>query len=693
MLGTPAAAIPEGGFRNGALLHSQVQVMEDATSGLGASEALVSSAFRPIESQIPNITGSGSTIWLRLKIDETGAPEHYIVHLPYPEVDELDVFRIRNGKPELLHSNGLARKRAAITGGERRFTLALQREEANPLELLIRVRSSKQIQVPMLGYTQAGFSEFERSRSLFTGIYAGIMLALALYNLFIYLSIRDKGYLYYVAYLLLVMLTQLALSGEAPAWLWPENDFLLEKGSLLLTLATAITATEFIKILVHSKAVTPRLHKGTWLFYVIFGVSTALYFSSQPWIGYQLAQAASGLFAFYVFGIAILAALKGSRTARYVVPAWCVFLLGTIIFVLKDVGILPYNDLTVNMMPIGSAIEGILLSFALADRINILRRDKERSQAEALAMAQENERLIREQNQELEHKVKERTAALQESNDTLKRTQVQLVQSEKMASIGQLTAGIAHEINNPINFITSNIGPLRRNLSEVVETINAYRSASNAEEVAKVRTEEERAGIQESIDELDGIMHSVNEGAQRTAEIVRGLRNFSRLDEGDLKDADLNDGLRSTLAVLAPQYRGSVELVLELSELPKVECFPGKINQVFMNVMNNAAQATLARADGRPRKVTVRTAAGDDSVIVRISDTGIGMSDDIKAKIFEPFFTTKPVGEGTGLGLAIVYGIIIEHSGHIAVESNPGQGTTFTITLPLRQARQQELAA
>jgi len=376
-----------------------------------------------------------------------------------------------------------------------------------------------------------------------------------------------------------------------------------------------------------------------------------------------------------------------------VVPAWCVFLLGTIIFVLKDVGILPYNDLTVNMMPIGSAIEGILLSFALADRINILRRDKERSQAEALAMAQENERLIREQNQELEHKVKERTAALQESNDTLKRTQVQLVQSEKMASIGQLTAGIAHEINNPINFITSNIGPLRRNLSEVVETINAYRSASNAEEVAKVRTEEERAGIQESIDELDGIMHSVNEGAQRTAEIVRGLRNFSRLDEGDLKDADLNDGLRSTLAVLAPQYRGSVELVLELSELPKVECFPGKINQVFMNVMNNAAQATLARADGRPRKVTVRTAAGDDSVIVRISDTGIGMSDDIKAKIFEPFFTTKPVGEGTGLGLAIVYGIIIEHSGHIAVESNPGQGTTFTITLPLRQARQQELAA
>jgi len=376
-----------------------------------------------------------------------------------------------------------------------------------------------------------------------------------------------------------------------------------------------------------------------------------------------------------------------------VVPAWCVFLLGTIIFVLKDVGILPYNDLTVNMMPIGSAIEGILLSFALADRINILRRDKERSQAEALAMAQENERLIREQNQELEHKVKERTAALQESNDTLKRTQVQLVQSEKMASIGQLTAGIAHEINNPINFITSNIGPLRRNLSEVVETINAYRSASNAEEVAKVRTEEERAGIQESIEELDGIMHSVNEGAQRTAEIVRGLRNFSRLDEGDLKDADLNDGLRSTLAVLAPQYRGSVELVLELSELPKVECFPGKINQVFMNVMNNAAQATLARADGRPRKVTVRTAAGDDCVIVRISDTGIGMSDDIKAKIFEPFFTTKPVGEGTGLGLAIVYGIIIEHSGHIDVESNPGLGTIFTITLPLRQARQQELAA
>ncbi|HRD52512.1 MAG TPA: 7TM diverse intracellular signaling domain-containing protein, partial [Flavobacteriales bacterium] len=512
------------------------------------------------------------------------------------------------------------------------------------------------------------------------------MLVLALYNFFLLLSTRDKSYAYYVLYLVAVFLAQMAFSGIGPNNLWPNVPFLVDRASLLLTLLTAVLATEFIKRFIDTASLTPRLHKGTRLFYAVFAVATALYFLPWPWAGYQLAQAVSGIYAFYVLAIAFTAWRKGSRQSGFLLVAWSLFLVGTIVFVLKDAGLLPYNALTVNMMPIGSALEGILLSFALADRINILRRDKERSQAEALAMAQENERLIREQNQELEHKVKERTAALQESNDTLKRTQVQLVQSEKMASIGQLTAGIAHEINNPVNFITSNIGPLQRNLGEVVDTINAYRRAATSEELARIRAEEERSGMKENIEELDDIIASINEGAQRTAEIVRGLRNFSRLDEGDLKEADLNDGLRSTLTVLAPQYRGSVDLTLDLGKLPKVECFPGKINQVFMNVMNNAAQATLARADGRPRTVTACTVAADDSVIVRITDTGVGMTDDVKARIFDPFFTTKPVGEGTGLGLAIVYGIILEHGGNITAESLPGEGTTFTITLPLRQA-------
>jgi hypothetical protein len=549
----------------------------------------------------------------------------------------------------------------------------------------------------MLVQTESDFSAAKAKRNLFIGLYVGVMLVLALYNLFIFLSTRDRSYLLYVAYIAAVALTQLAFFGTGQFHLWGASNWLSTNASIILTLLTATAATEFMKSFLRTQVLVPRMHGAFRWFYASFALCLAIYLFVDPLIGYPLAQLISGIYAFFFLAVAIKVSRSGSRQGKYFLAAWLIFLLGTIAFVLKDVGVLPYNLITTNTMPLGSAIEGILLSFALADRINTLRREKDRSQAEALSMAQENEKLIREQNQVLEEKVHERTAALQESNEQLKRTQTQLVQSEKMSSLGQLTAGIAHEINNPINFISSNIGPLRRNVGEVMDAIRSYRSIPATDEAATAlaaqRERDDRTGLDETITELDEIIHSMDEGARRTAEIVRGLRNFSRLDEDDLKPSDLNLGLRSTLAVLAPQYRDKVELRIEAGELPKVECFPGKINQVFMNVMNNAAQATLARQDGRPRQVTVATAANEHEASVRISDSGVGMSNDVMARIFEPFFTTKPVGEGTGLGLAIVYGIISEHQGSIQVESQPGIGTTFIITLPLRQARVQEQAA
>jgi signal transduction histidine kinase len=429
---------------------------------------------------------------------------------------------------------------------------------------------------------------------------------------------------------------------------------------------------------------------------VLIGITLVIYLLGWRGLGYKMAQGLSGSYSLLLIAIAAMAQRAGSRAARFFLGAWGFFLAGVVVYILRDLGILPWNDLTTYSIPLGSAIEGVLLSFGLADRINVLRREKERSQAEALTALQENERLVRDQNVMLEYKVKQRTAALQESNEHLKRTQAQLVSAEKMASLGQLTAGIAHEINNPINFITSNIAPLRRNIGEIVEVMQEYRRvdpAQAAAQLADLRVREERLGISESIAELDDIINSIAEGSTRTAEIVRGLRNFSRLDESDLKDADLNEGLRSTLAVLQPQFKDKVDIRLELGALPKVECFPGKVNQVFMNILTNGAQATLARMDGRPREVVATTRDLGDQVEVVITDTGVGMSPEVQARIFDPFFTTKAVGEGTGLGLSIVYGIIEDHHGSIAVESTPGVGTTFRIQLPIHQQRRQELRA
>jgi signal transduction histidine kinase len=671
-------------------------ILEDKTAALTADQALRSTGFEPSKDAVPNLGVSTSAFWLRFGVANDTEENSVILDLQHAEVEEVAVYQVNKGRTELIVNSGQDAPLDSRAIAQPEFAVDLQIPKHGVSELLLRVKSNKQLQVPIVLHRPSRFAESRSMKNLITGVYIGIMLVMMLYNLFVYFSIRDTSYLIYVAYILLVSLTQLAFWGYGQYYIWGASQWFSVKASLIFTFATAVAASEFMKRFIDTRNRVPALHKHIPLFYALVGLVMSIYLFIAPPLGYKLAQLTAGLLATYLFITGIVAWRRGSRQAGYFLIAWTVFLAGTMIFTLKDMGLLPYNDLTVLMMPIGSAIEGILLSFALADRINVLRRDKERSQIEALALAQENERLIRDQNQELERKVKERTQALQESNDTLKRTQAQLVQSEKMSGLGQLTAGIAHEINNPINFISSNIAPLRRNMGEVVEAIQAYRAIGPdhaAEALVELRAREERMGLDETINELGDIIQSMDEGARRTAEIVRGLRNFSRLDEDDLKLADLAEGLRSTFVVLSPQYRDRVELRLELGELPKVECFPGKINQVFMNILNNAAQATLARMDGRPRQVIVRAEEAGDRLRVAISDTGVGMSDEVKARIFDPFFTTKPVGEGTGLGLAIVHGIIAEHHGAIDVESQPGVGTTFTITLPLRQPRAQHQAA
>jgi signal transduction histidine kinase len=620
-----------------------------------------------------------------------------VLSIGHADIDVIDVYVMRaDSRPSKIGHTGLEVVSSDRLQRDPEYSFDLHVPQRTSLDVYLKVRSTKQLQVPVWISSASAYSQAKLTRNLMLGGYIGIMLVMVLYNFFIYLSMRDKSYLLYVLYIVSVALTQLAFTGIAPFYFWPDVPWFATKATVILTITTAILASEFIIVFIHTRTNAAKLHRGLRYFYPVFAVCVLLDFLGLPLIAYKATQMVSGLFATYLIAVVIMVWRNGSRQASYFLLAWSGFLVGTVLFVMKDMGFLPYNELTIYTMPVGSAIEGVLLSFGLADRINVLRKEKEQSQAESLRVLQENERIIREQNVVLEHKVKERTHALQESNDNLKRTQTQLVNAEKMASLGQLTAGIAHEINNPINFITSNVQPLRRNIREIVEVMEAYRAigpADAARQLEAVRSKERAMDLDESIAELDDIIDSIAEGSSRTAEIVRGLRNFSRLDEDDLKEADLNEGLRSTLAVLAPQFRDKVSIELELGAIPPVECFPGKVNQVFMNVITNAVQATLQRPGDRPRVVHVSSIQQDDRVLIRISDNGVGMTDDVKVRIYDPFFTTKPVGEGTGLGMAIVYGIIQDHQGDIRVESSPGVGTEFTIDLPVRHQRANQQRA
>ena len=314
-------------------------------------------------------------------------------------------------------------------------------------------------------------------------------------------------------------------------------------------------------------------------------------------------------------------------------------------------------------------------------------------------------------NEHLEEQVKLRTNDLSVALDDLESTmknlresQAQLVQSEKMASLGQMVAGVAHEINTPLGYARSNAEIVRTSLGDIRELCVAQDRAlglmttpdASDEQVAQALAEAEQrrqnTPAAEVMDDLTNLLHDTDHGLAQIADLVSSLKDFSRVDRSRADLFDLGAGIDSALKICHNQLKHRVAVERLYGDTPQIECSPSQLNQVFLNLFNNAAQAIQGEG-----LITVTTGTEASGVYIKITDTGSGMPEDVKKRIFEPFFTTKPVGQGTGLGLSIVFRIIEEHHGRIEVDSEPGFGSTFTIHLPLRQPRaaaaDQRLAA
>lgn len=650
------------------------------------------SYFKKSNQDVPTLGVSSKNIWVKLHIQNLTESNSIFLALLQPNIDEVSLYEIESGHAKLIESTGeiIPYYNRKFKNQNYIFPVQIKKDEIKTY--LFKIRTGEQISIPLKVGTQTPLYESLLQFDLVTGIYVGIILVMVFYNLFIYFSVRDKIYLIYVFYIIIVGITQTNFLGYNIRFLTPGNTWLSINGTYILSTLVGISAAQFMRFFLNTSQHEPKLDKFFYIFYWIYFISIILAFFTYYNASFLIIELNAMFLALYMLFIAYKINLKGYNSAKFFLIAWTIFLIGVVFFVLRDFGIFPYNTVTSYTMTLGSALEVMLLSFALADRINILKKEKEVSQAEAIRAMAENDRIIREQNIILESKVEERTSELQQSNQDLNKAltnlqeaQSQLVDAEKMASLGQLTAGIAHEINNPINFVSSSINPLKRDIQGLMQILEEYEKLHkheplnvNLKQIEKLKEDLEYDYLKE---EIDMMLSGIAEGATRTAEIVKSLRNFSRLDEDALKPSDLNQGIDSTLVLLNNSMDGKVKISKCYNNIPAIECFPGKINQVFMNILTNSIQAVKAKdiADG---EILISTFEKDELVGVSIKDNGIGMSEKTKMKIFEPFFTTKDVGEGTGLGLSIVYTIIESHKGKIEVNSEEGIGTEFILYLP-----------
>ncbi|MEO0840550.1 MAG: ATP-binding protein [Cyanobacteria bacterium J06643_5] len=332
----------------------------------------------------------------------------------------------------------------------------------------------------------------------------------------------------------------------------------------------------------------------------------------------------------------------------------------------------------------------------LADEFNQMTEKLSESYSEIIERSGELVKL----NRNLKGEVSDRTQAqakLQTTLDELRSTQTQLIQTEKMSSLGQMVAGVAHEINNPVSFVYGNINHVNEYITDILELIELYQQElpNPGEDIEEKLEDMELDFVKE---DLPKILTSMKMGATRIREIVLSLRNFSRLDEADMKEVDIHEGIESTLLILQNRLkskpnRTGIEIIKNYNKLPHIECFPGQLNQTFMNILSNAIDVL---EEGRDKfgmqnpQISINTELIDNKKIaVRIADNGMGMTEEVKNKLFDPFFTTKPVGKGTGLGLSITYQIIVEkHQGKLYCVSEPGKGTEFVIEIPQCQKRE-----
>lgn len=676
-------------------ISASMEQLVDSTNRLTVEQVRQNTGFVQLNGRIPVFAGTIKNAWFRFTVQNQSLSPTLLLNIAYPNLSRVTLYIQDSSHTRLLGEQGNEVRSSATVGGSPNLVYDLKLAPGSRQSYLMHVYSEHPIILPAEVHTYEALHDSINLQSIVTGLYLGVLAVMFLYNLFLFYGTRDSSYLFYIVYIFCLALAQVTAAGYGYRYIWPEHAWINRYAVVFTSTFSALSGLLFSMHFLRTAFYTPRLHRWLWVLASVYIAGLLCSLISWLDISYAILNYNGLVSVVTVLATSVVIARKGFKAAYFYLFAWLLLLVSFMVLIFRNLSLVPYNNFTTYTFYLGSALEVALLSIALADKINALRKEKEQSQAEALKVSLENEKLVRDQNLILEKKVAERTEELQSSNENLsealqnlKDTQSQLVEAEKMASLGQLTAGIAHEINNLINFVKSNIKPLQLDIRDLVEVIDAYGQlhGAAAEEIPAKLTQIDQ--LKKQIDlgyvrqEIDSLVKGIQEGAERTAEIVLGLRTFSRLDESEVKTVNVHDGIDSTLVLLKSSLPQHITIRKDFQSQGMLECFPGKLNQVFMNILSNGIQAIKQKeVQGEEESITISTRDMSDKMEIRIRDTGIGMPEEVQQKIFDPFFTTKDVGEGTGLGLSIVYNIIQKHGGKIEVHSSLGNGAEFVISL------------
>jgi len=663
-----------------------LKVLEDPKKSFSPKEVMNAPELRVLDKGVPNLGVSSSSFWLQFKIKNTSDIEGLSLILEQPNIDKVTLYKWRpnnnyeveyQGEDQPFHHRNYNHPNYI-------FDIVVPKNETRTF--LLKIQAEEQLFLPLFISTPKATVGFISNRDTVFALYTGIMLVMILYNLFIYFTVREKTYIYYVIYVSLILLTQISLKGYHFKYLLPGFPYLASKCMVIFPSLTGIFAMEFIKVFLRVGEQNVNFNKFFLVIESVFVFSILLLLIEElsP-ISFQIMQICTMLGSIFALYVGYHMAKLGDRPAKFFLIAWTILLLGAILFVLKDYGILPYNNFTNYTLPVGSALETILLSFALADKINTYKKER-------LEAIQAKEKMLAEKNKSLEAKVAFRTQKLKRTVADLIATQSQLVHAEKMAALGQLTAGIAHEINNPLNYMTQSVTILEEDFTDLKKITKKYDALLH-----KIPEDEKLFSAikkhKQSTREIDTVytdiedsLRVISEGIEKTANISKGLTTYSRMDSTAYKRVSVEKNLEATIQLLKHEFNAK-DILLERDYArpsKKVDCNPGQLNQVFTNLLNNAIYAIKHREKPSEKGcIRIITQVNPNYFVVTIRDNGMGMSAKTLSKIYDPFFTTKDVGEGTGLGLSISYGIIRNHQGSIQVDSTLNKGTSFRISLPI----------